>query len=233
MPNVKSYIIKQINRHLYGIQTIQEIAENVGLTSSIQALQDWQNKRFLITHKDIHENPDSKEAIEVLVYTLFSQQAFMHKGFNSSERITKACRFLPKEILRMLASGLQLNLISLELDFELAQKTKTTSINQDIYAHTYLVTYNTSLRQKQLSTVKQLGDDIATLNLYWGTASLLALYKRPAKFFGVEELHEFIELVYRAFNQTPDSKEFFNRILSKESELMTENLQHSPTKLKA
>ncbi|WP_158971105.1 hypothetical protein [Paraglaciecola sp. L3A3] len=229
---MESYNIKQINRHLYGIQTIQEIAKNAGVTESIDALQGWQNQRFLISHKTLHQDINSKKALEVLVYKIFSRQELIAKDIDNSELIAKACKFLPKELLSTLASALQLNLVCLELDFELAQITKTTSINQDIYTHAYLASYNIPLRQKQLSSLKQLGDNLANLNLYWGIASLLNLYRYPAKYFALTPLHEFIELIFHAFNQVSSCEEFFHAIVAKESELMPEYLDPAASKLK-
>ena len=211
---------KQIIRHLHGISTMQEIAEKAGLMPSIRAVQAWQCKRLLDSHKDMYQQKRFKPAVEFFINELYGPNDFSQRDQDIARIVPKMSKFLPEKALQSLASALYLNTLSFELDFDLAKQLLNTEINRDTYAKAYINSDNIANRQKQIDYIRTLGNDLAEVVKMKGISSLLFISRKPAKMAGVLALHEFLDKGFKSFKNLGDVEDFITPVVNKEHQIM-------------
>jgi hypothetical protein len=211
---------KHIIRHLHGISTMQEIAENAGLMSTIRAVQAWQCKRLLASHQQMYQQKHFKSGVEFFINELYGPNDFSQRDQDIARIVPKMSKFLPEKALQSLASALHLNTLSFELDFDLAKKLVDTEINRDTYAKAYTSCDNLVNRQQQIDYIRILGSDLADVVKMRGIASLLFISRKPAKMAGVLALHEFLEKGFTSFKNLGNVEDFIMPIVNKERQIM-------------
>jgi hypothetical protein len=211
---------KHIIRHLHGISTMQEIAENAGLMSTIRAVQAWQCKRLLASHQQMYQQKHFKPGVEFFINELYGPNDFSQRDQDIARIVPKMSKFLPEKALQSLASALHLNTLSFELDFDLAKKLVDTEINRDTYAKAYTSCDNLVNRQQQIDYIRILGSDLADVVKMRGIASLLFISRKPAKMAGVLALHEFLEKGFTSFKNLGNVEDFIMPIVNKERQIM-------------
>lgn len=207
---------KQIIRHLHGMATMQDIAEQAGIMPSIRAVQDWQCKRLLVSHQEMYQQKRFRPAVEFFINELYGPKDFSQRDQDIARIVPKMSKFLPEKALQSLASALHLNTLSFELDFDLAKHLGDEPINRDTYAKAYISCDNLTARQKQIDYIRTLGQDLADVVRMKGISSLLFISRKPAKMAGVLALHEFLETGYKAFKILGNVEEFILPVINKE-----------------
>jgi hypothetical protein len=211
---------QQIIRHLHGINTMQKIAEEAELMTTIKAVQSWQCKRLLVSHQHMYQQKRFKPAVEFFINELFGPNDFSQRDKDIARIIPKMSTFLPQKALQSLACALHLNTLSFELDFELAKRLVDTTINRDTYAKAYISCNNFASRQQQIDYIRNLGNDLADVVKIKGISSLLFISRKPAKMAGVLALHEFLEKGFKSFKNMGNVEDFITPLVNKEREIM-------------
>jgi hypothetical protein len=212
--------IKQIVRHLHAISTMQEIADKAGLMPSIRAVQAWQCKRLLATHQEMYHQKRFKPAVEFFINELYGPSDFRQRDQDIARIVPKMSKFLPEKALQSLASALHLNVLSFELDFDLAKNLMDTKINRDTYAKAYIHCDNLAARQQQIDYIRTLGIDLAEVVKMKGISSLLFISRKPAKIAGFFALHEFLENGFKSFKNLGNVQDFISPIAKKEQQIL-------------
>lgn len=212
--------IKQIVRHLHGLNTMQEIAEKAELMTTIRAVQAWQCKRLLATHQHMYQQKRFRPAVEFFINELYGPNDFSQRDKDIARIVPKMSKFLPEKALQSLASALHLNTLSFELDFDLAKNLDGTEINRETYAKAYISCDNLVDRQQQIDYIRTLGNDLADVVKMRGIASLLFISRKPAKVAGVIALHEFLEKGFKSFKNLGNVEDFIIPVVNKEHEIM-------------
>lgn len=222
--------VRQIIRHLYGLQTMQDIAEKAQLTDNIRQLQEWQCQRLLCSHQDLYQNPEFTPAMQFFVDELYGPKDFSQRDQDLARIIPKMGKLLPNKALESLAVAVQLNALSFELDFALSRELGERDLNADNYAQAYRDSNNAQARQQQIDAIQQLGNDLADVIHIRGIGTLLSISRRPAKLAGVLSLHEFIENGYKAFKHITHIDNFLQPVISRERAIMRALLEgkHNP-----
>ncbi len=211
---------KQINRHLHGIRTMQEIAEKAKLMATIRSVQAWQCKRLLASHQHMYQQKRFKPAVEFFIDELYGPNDFSQRDQDIARVVPKMSTFLPQKALQSLASALYLNTLSFELDFGLAKQLVNIEINRDTYAKAYASCDNLANRQQQIDYIRTLGNDLADVVKMRGISSLLFISRKPAKMAGVLALHEFLEKGFKSFKNLGKVEDFITPVVNKEHEIM-------------
>lgn len=192
-------ISKQIIRHLHSVKTMQEIAHKANLLTTIRALQTWQCQRLLLSHQLLYQQDNYRAALDFFISELYGATDFSQRDQDIARVAPKMSKLLPDKALQSLASALQLNSLSFELDFAMAKLLQDKDINRDTYLAAYRACDNANARQEQIQLIEKMGKDLAEAIKMRGISSLLLLSRKPAKLAGVQCLHEFIDSGYKAF----------------------------------
>ncbi|KXI29429.1 FFLEELY motif protein [Paraglaciecola hydrolytica] len=206
-------ISKHILRHLHSVHTMQEIAEKAGLLSTISAVQSWQCQRLLLSHQAIYQQKNYQVALDFFVHELYGPKNFSQRDQDIIRVVPKMALLLPVSALQSLASALELNALTYELDFALAKQLKDQAlddiiINRETYLAAYRACNNANMRQQQIHLIEVMGKDLAQAVNIRGVSSLLMLSRKPAKIAGVYTLHQFIDSGYKAFKPISNVDDF-------------------------
>ncbi|NCP63803.1 MAG: hypothetical protein GW763_06410 [Paraglaciecola sp.] len=211
---------KKIIRHLHGVMTMQEIAQKGKLLTAIREVQAWQCKRLMVSHAKMYEQARFKPAVEFFVNELYGPKDFSQRDQDIAKVVPKMAKLLPDKALHSLANAIHLNALSFECDFDLAKQLDGRSVDRDSYRRAYVASANQTARAKQITFIRQLGEDLAEVVKMRGISTLLMLSRKPAKLAGVLVLHEFIETGFKAFKQLGDVDDFVVPIVNYEQQLM-------------
>jgi hypothetical protein len=214
--------IKQISRHLHGVNTMREIAEQANILETMRAVQNWQCQRLLLSHQEMYQQKRFKPAVEFFVEELYGPKEFSQRDHDISRVVPKMANLLPEKALVSLASALHLNALSFELDFAMARKLHGLTIDRDSYAQAYRECNNQVLRQQQINYILTLGRDLANVVQMKGITTLLVLSRKPAKLAGVIALHEFLEHGFKAFKKLGEVDDFVIPVVNFEQALLTQ-----------
>jgi hypothetical protein len=217
---------KQIIRHLHAVMTMQDIAQKGDLLPTIRAVQAWQCKRLMTSHKKMYEQSKFKPAVEFFVNELYGPKDFSQRDKDIARVAPKMAKLLPETALQSLVSALHLNALSFELDFDIAKKLKDKDINRETYLEAYRACDNRNARQQQIYFIEVLGKDLAEVVKMRGISALLLLSRKPAKLAGVQALHEFIESGFKAFKKLGNVDDFILPIIHFEQGLMNQMFDH-------
>jgi hypothetical protein len=214
--------IKQISRHLHGVNTMREIAEQANILETMRAMQNWQCQRLLLSHQEMYQQKRFKPAVEFFVEELYGPKEFSQRDHDIARVVPKMANLLPENALVSLASALHLNALSFELDFTMARKLHGLTIDRDSYAQAYRECNNQVLRQQQINYILTLGRDLANVVQMKGITTLLVLSRKPAKLAGVIALHEFLEHGFKAFKKLGEVDDFVIPVVNFEQALLTQ-----------
>ena len=214
--------IKQISRHLHGVNTMREIAEQANILETIRAVQNWQCQRLLLSHQEMYQQKRFKPAVEFFVEELYGPKEFSQRDHDIARVVPRMAKLLPEKALVSLASALHLNALSFELDFAMARKLHGLTIDRDSYAQAYRECNNQVLRQQQINYILTLGRDLANVVRMKGISTLLVLSRKPAKLAGVIALHEFLEHGFKAFKKLGEVDDFVIPVVNFEQALLTQ-----------
>lgn len=214
--------IKQISRHLHGVNTMREIAEQANILETMRAVQNWQCQRLLLSHQEMYQQKRFKPAVEFFVEELYGPKEFSQRDHDIARVVPKMAKLLPEKALVSLASALHLNALSFELDFAMARKLHGLTIDRDSYAQAYRECNNQVLRQQQINYILTLGRDLANVVQMKGITTLLVLSRKPAKLAGVIALHEFLEHGFKAFKKLGEVDDFVIPVVNFEQALLTQ-----------
>ncbi|MGS2720755.1 FFLEELY motif protein [Paraglaciecola aestuariivivens] len=224
--------LKEILRHLHGLQTMRDIAQQANLVDKIHSIQNWQNQRVLVSQQHLLQQPANHSALQFLINQCLTTQSFVQLEQELEKINPSWSKILPNKALALLASTLRLHSLNFELDFALAKQLGDTSLNKDNYADAYLACKNTPLRHQQISVLQQLGRDLTDYVQMPALTSLLFLYKAPAKMGDLSTLLLFFEDTFIAFKEVQNEVAFFDTFIAQEKKLMTHLLApHLPNPL--
>lgn len=228
-----SDLVAQISRHLYRVQTLQEMASKAKLLPLVQGVQRWQTLRMQATHEAHMNDPRTAPALAFFVEQIYGPQDFSQRDADIKRVVPKMHKYLPSQALFSLESALRLHALSYELDYALALALKSIAlevdnpcakaplvINSQTYAAAYSKENSTDLRQKQISLLIELGANLSQAVAIKGVAMMLSLSKHPARMKGLQALHLFLYDGYKAFKKIPNSQRFMDDIVSKEAHLV-------------
>jgi hypothetical protein len=213
---------KDIIAHLHKVNARRNLAEKMGLLPLIHDVQDWQCKRLLATHDEMARKPTYRLAMAFFVDELYGPKDFSQRDADLARVIPKLAKVLPNKAMKAIDDALALNALSFDLDMAMAQELQRQAegkVNRDTYALAYRTTGRDHDRQRQITIVSHLGQQLADVVHIRGISILIKLARKPAKMAGLLSLHEFLQRGYDAFKGLGDVTQFIEPVVSKEIEL--------------
>jgi hypothetical protein len=217
-----SDIATQIIHHIQSVQTMQDIATKANLADKITELQTWQSNRLRKTYDWMLENPSHHDALEFFLTELYGPKDFRQRDQDIARVVPKMAKLLPEKAMLSLETALKLNVISYEMDFQLARNLAESqeSISNDSYAEAYHASQNQDSRQLQINYLKDIGLDLAKVINMRGIGMLLKMSRKPAELAGFLVLHDMLENGYNAFVKLGKVEDFINPIVETETAIM-------------
>jgi hypothetical protein len=194
---------------------------------------DWQASRLKHAHRDLYKHPGYHAGLEFLLTDLYAPANMTRRDDNIDRVFPKMVKWLPGNVLNTLASLVELNLITQQLDLELTERCHDQRIDTaNLTTHHYCEAYRSSRlleqRARQIQLVadagRQLDRYVRNRTLGW----LLAMSRAPADMAGLTDLHNFLHRGYTAFRSMDNVQHLIERLVSRESRVMENILSHHP-----
>lgn len=194
---------------------------------------DWQARRLKTTHLDLYQHPGYHTGLEFLLSDLYAPSAMTGRDDNIDRVFPKMVKWLPDHLLGTLAGLVELNLITQQLDLELAEQLREAQISADNlalaqYCEAFRQSRQLPLRERQLALIEDVGLQldryVRNRTLGW----LLSMSRTPAELAGLADLHGFMHRGYTAFRAMDDVESLIERLVSREQRVMDNILAGHP-----
>lgn len=184
-----------------------------------ETLQSWQLDRLTVTFRDLYEQEGYRHAVEFFVSDLYGGLDFRERDQEMSRVLPVMIRFLPDKALVALAEAFELQAISLEYDFKMAEYMRQQGIHElDIaaYCGVYLACSDKRGRERQIELFPKIGRDLNKLVRKSIVNYLLRMLRGPAHAAGFGRLQEFLETGLDSFRALEDPDHFVDTIYQRE-----------------
>lgn len=216
----KQELLEKVVTHL-------KIAQNFRLKAKIDnslfeskiALKKFQVERLKNTHKDLLNSCETKDAALFFLNEIYSFKDLSKRDRDLEKLLPTMGKMFPENTLEVIANAMVLDSLTEELETKMALRIgKVFTENQ--YYKAYQEETNYEERQRQLSLVKNLGDNLCLLVKIPLISTTLKMMKIPAKIANLEEMHEFLNTGFQTFKKTNNPEKFVNTLVDREKILL-------------
>lgn len=216
----KKELLESFKVNLNGAKKLREaVKENEDLYKAKTALKAYQTKRMEETHKNLLDDPQTRDAAIFFLSEVYSDKDLTQRDKDLTSLTPIIEKTFPESTLRTIALAIELDYLTERLDIQMAMKLGPTFTDEE-YNAAFREVGSQEDRKKQLSMVQSLGDSLAGLVKIPGLYSLIKLMRKPARMANLEEIHDFMEKGFGFFKETKNPKEFIRAIIDKETSIM-------------
>ncbi len=196
-------------------------------------IADWQAQRLKATHEDLYRHPGYHTGLEFLLTDLYAPAGMTRRDDNIDRVFPKMVKWLPDNLLDTFAGLVELNLITQQLDLELAelcqhQGLSPASLTRDDYCQVFRNSQRIEHRERQITLVAEVGQQldryVRNRTLGW----LLTMSRAPAEMADLSDLHSFLHRGYSAFRKMDDVELLIDRLVTRERKVMDNILKGHP-----
>jgi hypothetical protein len=216
----------KLNRLLAHKQSLERlITTDVTLERRINAVRLWQAQRLERTYGDLRLQSRFVAALDFFSTDLYGPGDFTRRDADLKRAAARLQRALPTALMGLLCMALELQVLTLELDQQLARAVGSHDIDADSYATAYRKVGRSRERQRQIDLILHIGEALGRLvKQHWIGVALRTAHV-PSQIAGFGVLQGFLERGFDAFRQLGDPKELLDVIRERESALMTSLLR--------
>jgi hypothetical protein len=186
----------------------------------LQQLRAWQTARLARTYADLSADPSAGDAVKFFLSDLYGPQDFSRRDQDMARAWRLLKRALPPRMLEVLSMAMELDVLSAELDLEVAGRLSPGSLTEKAYADAYRAVGRAEGRRRQIGLIIDIGKALvrATRTPFVGLA--LRSARGPAHLAGLGVLQDFLERGFAAFQKLPHPTELLMTIQRRELRLM-------------
>jgi hypothetical protein len=119
--DVRSESARSLQQLLLDYHDFRQFKAGHRLLDSTLTIADWQAGRLKLTHQDLYQHPDYQAGLGFLLSDLYAPASMTRRDDNIDRVFPKMVKWLPDHLLETLAGLVELNLITQQLDLELAE----------------------------------------------------------------------------------------------------------------
>lgn len=223
MPNISGP--PNIIRLLFDLQNSDEARrQTIGgapLPPTLALLRNWQTQRLICTYSDLLESKEYGPACEFFLSDIYAPRDFSQRDHDTERLHEILARFLPEQMLRLLADAIRVNRISNRLDNDLVKILfevlgVTDTITPELYAKAYRICDNYADRKRQIDLLASTLGEAAEGARFPLVGVSLRVARGPAHAAGWQELYDFLERGYRAYKPMRNAKHFADTVCERE-----------------
>ena len=216
----------RLRENLIRVQALRNEAD----TQPVQAerrlrVKAWQVQRLSRTYADLLVHPRYAKPAEFFRSDVYGPKNFQQRDRDVERIYPTMVRVLPAGALAAVASALELDVLSEELDRDLAailwdEPQCDERIDDTLYAESYRRAGKRVLRERQIAVIDELGRDLDRLVHVPLLYTSLKMMRQPARLAGFAELQSFLERGFTAFRDMNGADEFMAIIVRRESAIL-------------
>jgi len=201
-------------------QALQRIAaSSPELGGRIQELRTWQAARLARTYADLRATPQYSCAVEFFLSDIYGPHDFTRRDRDLARAASQLRRALPRALLEILCAALELDVLSTELDQQMASRL-TTALTEPFYGVIYRAVGRPADRQRQINLVCETGAALNALVAHPWVGLALRAAHLPAHLAGLGALQDFLERGWAAFRSLRTGDRLLEEIRRRETALM-------------
>lgn len=186
----------------------------------LQELRAWQAARLAQTYADLSQDPLAGDALDFFLSDLYGPQDLSRRDRDVARAWRLLRRALPPRMLEVLSMAIELDVLTAELDLEMAERLPPGPLTGKSYSETYRAVGRPESRRRQIGLVVEIGRTLAGAV----RAPLVALALRaahgPAHLAGFGALQDFLERGHAAFHRLNDPGRLLTTIEQRELRIM-------------
>lgn len=207
-----------------------EFHHNPKLAAELAVIQNWQKKRMQHTHKALFAVPHHALMTQYFLTRLYAGPDFEILAGQISRVVEKAQKFekfVPSSTIKTGSDGIELAVLAIELDMELAQHMLAhREFNADepddaAIIQLYLETNQAEARNHQMDLLDQLGENLDKYVRSFVVQSAFKMARGAAEKRDFMPMYEFIAEGFAAMKPLSSAKEFISVFTQKEREIIT------------
>ena len=202
-------------------QLERQAAANAELSERLGSLRLWQSQRLEQTYADLRHQSRFAAALDFFLSDLYGPEDFSRRDADLQRAMGKLQRALPARLLDLLGRALELQVLTVELDQQVAAALASTHIDMDSYAAAYRCVGRVEDRRRQINLIVRIGHELGTVVKHRWIGLALRAAHSPAQLAGFGTLQQFLERGFEAFVRMGDAEELFGIIRQRETALMT------------
>ncbi|WP_100638113.1 FFLEELY motif protein [Marinobacter salexigens] len=231
--DVRSESARRLQKLLLDYHDFRHHKAGHRLFDSTFIIADWQAGRLKATHQDLYQHPGYHAGLEFLLTDLYAPTGMTHRDDNIDRVFPKMVKWLPDQQLEVLAGLVELNLITQQLDLELAEllderRIPARMVTAEHYCEVYRASQKLEQRRRQVVLVADVGQQldryVRNRTLGW----LLSMSRTPAEMANLSDLHNFLHRGYSAFRKMDKVDVLIERLVTREQRVMDNILNGHP-----
>jgi hypothetical protein len=199
-----------------------ERAASPARAAALERIAGWQGRRLVQTYADLAAQPRFAPAIEFFENDLYGGADFAQRDTDLARIAPVMVRMLPEGVIATVATAVELNRLSQELDRELLARLPRVDGMFTVaeYASAYRRMGNRAARERQIRMIGEIGAALDGFVRKPFIYTALVMMRHPARLAGFSVLHDFLERGFAAFRRMDGAEEFLATIHRREWKLM-------------
>lgn len=190
------------------------------IADRLQQVRAWQAARLTRTYADLSLDPLAGDALGFFLTDLYGPQDLTRRDQDVTRAWRLLRRALPPRILEVLSLAIELDVLSTELDLEMAQRLSPGPLTSKAYAEAYRALGRPEARRRQIGLIVQIGTALVSAVQNPLVSFALRAAHGPAHVAGFGVLQDFLERGFAAFRKLPHSTRLLATIEQRETRLM-------------
>ncbi len=198
--------------------------EDKSLNLRMIELGDWQAERLKKTHHSLYHTPRYHEGLEFLLKDLYAPKEFTQRDDDLERVFPVMVKLLPDNLLYTVGLLVELNLLTQQLDLQLAEvlfnQLKVDTITEEAYCEAYRLCDNKKQRLHQIQLIANIGNDLDVYVRSRLVSFTLKITHSPAEMAGLGNLHSFLRRGFDAFHEMGGVDELLEIIINSERAIL-------------
>ena len=210
--------------HLTAVQTERERRrQSPTLHASVQAVKDYQQRRFATTYDDLLAQPRYRPAARFFLDELYGPTDFSQRDAQFARVVPALVRLFPEDIVATVATLTTLHALSENLDSQMGEQLEgsgnSTALTTADYTAAWQATGRATDRQQQIDLMLSVGSSLDKLTRKPLVRASLLMMRGPARAAGLGELQKLLESGFEAYRSMKGAAEFLSIVRQRETDL--------------
>lgn len=190
------------------------------IAGTLQELRAWQAMRLDQTYADLRRDPLCQGVLAFFLSDLYGPQDLTRRDRDVARAWGLLKRALPARMLDILYMAMELDVLSTELDLEMAERLPSGPLTEKGYADAYRSVGRPEARRRQIALFVEIGKALARAVRTPLVGLALRAAHGPAHLAGLGVLQDFLERGFAAFRGLSEPLKFLTLIEQREMRLM-------------
>jgi hypothetical protein len=221
-------IADAMRKHLERLKELRGNGLNAQGHERLAAVKHWQTARLVRTYADLNADPRYHAATSFFVEDLYGPKDFSARDAALLRIVPVMARVLPHKAVETAALSVEVEALSEELDHRLAAELPDASFDEAAYAAAYRRSAKPEERRHQIQLIVDVGRRLDALVRWPLVFRTLKLMRTPARMAGLNDLQDFLERGFQAFDAMGGADEFLATVERRETAILNRLFSGEP-----